>query len=337
MPLVSARAGTLFGASDKFIVEQLNVSYAGVTSLDVALSRTYDLTSTFLLVSHTQTDFARSSTITARFLNASTVRLESATTDTLATVTLYIVSIPGCVVQEVTGTITGTSLTSTISAVDLSRTFVTGNFRADGGGFGQANQLFTVFDLPTSTSVSAARLSSADNAFFVAYVVQLPVGCSVERVPFTIFTFDGGAKNVTISSVNLATSFIAVTAHANSANIDDNMVRAQFNSATQIRLQSGSSSVNRPGVAFIVDLAGVVPATVTALSSGSFTGSSFTHSLTSVPSSNAFVIGSAWTTANQYPSTRLRYRISDDKTDLVIERTGTSNAVNENCFVVNLG
>ncbi|MBI5867790.1 MAG: hypothetical protein HZB43_05815 [candidate division Zixibacteria bacterium] len=246
-------------------------------------------------------------------------------------------------VQRGTATFTSgaNTLPVTLTTVDATKTIVWGGIQWGGGRNSSANANSTRFgyQLASGTTLNLQRLGSPAITTAANWeAVEFLSGVSVQRGT-AAFSTAATTVNVTITSANLAESFVLVSVAANSASgtIDEQWtVRAQLTTSTNLALTRNESGIALDVYWQVVSYTGAsVQRGLTTIASGA---SSATATITSVNLAKSFLVMSgrgAAATNGIEAQYSVRGRITT-ATQLTFDRISTTNTADVAWEVVTL-
>lgn len=236
------------------VIQNLNWEVQKVTGSTASNSFTgainaVDPTECFIAVSGdtTETGTTTRSTAFANFVDTTTVEVFRNTTTSNFSAVAYVVSIPGAFVQRnQLVNMSSLSIVETITAVDLSRSFL---FVKSQTVLNAAQTSLVRGSLTATTSATFERISTSGTAIFSYQVVELPEA-NVQQI--TIATDGSNSAIRTIDSVDLTRSFVTISNRGNDTTLGDqflHQVNAQIVSPTEVQVQR-SVSTNSTGYVF---------------------------------------------------------------------------------------
>lgn len=178
------------------------------------------------------------------------------TDGTTIQLTVYVVEVSSATVQSGQTTVTGTSNTGSVTAVDLADTFLVGTFRttssATGSAEGEPDEAITSWRFTSTTVVTCAKQGTGSTSVVRWYAVES-----------TDLTVQSGTLNVnstsgvtdTITGVTLADTFLVGSHDSNEPSYinDEGVIYCDLSSTTTVRGRVGFGSATNNYRYFVVE------------------------------------------------------------------------------------
>lgn len=154
-------------------------------------------------------------------------------------------------VQKVSGNIPNaqSTLSPTITAVDLSRSFIVGHYSPTNA----QNANAAMFSFGSTTQVDVVRTGTSGTMPVLGFVVQLPSGSSVQSHSISAVSNPTAQAITAVSATTNAFTIATNTVTGTGSNLDRRFITTNLTTSTNVNVHLGDTTDNVDAVLFVVD------------------------------------------------------------------------------------